>query len=421
VFRGVRAILSLTAILLLGGCPSRPPTVEVVAVWTGVEQEAFRKVLEVFEREANVTVSYTAAGDDIATILGTRLQGGKPPDVAMLPQPGLLEDLARRGSLVPLEEVVGQAVDRDLAPIWRRLGTVEGRLYGLWFKVANKSTVWYNTHVFQDAGVQPPPTWPALLAVAAQIADFGVAPFSLAGADGWTLTDWFENIYLRTAGPDLYDRLTRHEIPWTHPSVGEALTTLAEIVGRPEWLAGGPEGALQTDFPTAVIKTFARPPQAALVYEGDFVAGVIAGETAARLGRDADFFPFPSIRGSPPSVVGGGDVAVLLKDSPGGRALLRFLATPAAGEVWAGLAGFTSPNRRVELSAYSDAIARRSARMLREAEVFRFDMSDQLPAEFGGTPGQGEWRILQEFLRNPADVRGAMMRLEAAAARAGAR
>jgi ABC-type glycerol-3-phosphate transport system substrate-binding protein len=339
----------------------------------------------------------------------------------MLPQPGLLHELARRTSLVPIEEIVGQAVDRDFAPIWRRLGTVEGRLYGLWFKVANKSTVWYNAQVFQDAGVQPPATWPALLAVAGQIADFGVAPFSLAGADGWTLTDWFENIYLRNAGPDLYDRLARHDIPWTHGSVGEALTTLAEIFGRAEWLAGGTEGALQTDFPMSVLKAFTQPPQAAMVYEGDFVAGVIAGETTARPGGDAQFFPFPSIRDSPPSVIGGGDVAVLLRDSPGGRALLRFLATPAAAEVWAGLGGFTSPNRRVAPTAYRDAISRRSAEMLLEARVFRFDMSDQLPAAFGGTPGQGEWRILQEFLRSPADIRGTMAKLETAAARAGER
>jgi ABC-type glycerol-3-phosphate transport system substrate-binding protein len=297
---------------------------------------------------------------------------------------------------------------------------VDGTLYGLWFKAANKSTVWYNAQVFADAGVAPPRDWQGLLAVAAQLADYGVAPVSLAGADGWTLTDWFENIYLRTAGPGLYDRLSRHEIPWTHPSVAEALARLGEIT-RPEWLAGGPVGALQTDFPTSVIKTFADPPQAALVYEGDFVAGVIAQETSAQLERDAGFFPFPSIGGSPPAVVGGGDVAVLLKDRPGGHALLRFLATPEAGRVWARLGGFTSPNRGVEGSAYPHATARRSAEGLLGAEVFRFDMSDQLPAAFGGTPGQGLWRLLQEFIRNPGDVRRIMEQLEAAAARAGAR
>jgi len=410
--------LGLAALLLLPACSRPAETVEVVAVWSGAEQEAFRQVLAAFEREARLAVSYTATGDDIATVLGGRLQGGKPPDLAILPQPGLLRDLARQGALVPIEDAVGVAVDRHYAPVWRELGTAGGRLYGLWFKAANKSLVWYNVAVFRDAGVSPPKTWEAWMAAAERLVDFGVPPFAVAGADGWTLTDWFENIYLRAAGPELYDKLTRREIPWTHPSVRRALELLAQIFRRPGWLAGGPAGALQTDFPTSVSRVFARPPEAAMVFEGDFVAGVAAAEAGARAGTDADFFPFPAIRGSPASVVGGGDVIVLLRDRPAARRLLEFLATPAAAEIWARLGGFASPNRGVRLEAYPDEIARRSAHLLAEAPVFRFDMSDQLPAAFGGTPGQGEWQILQEFLRAPADIPGTLDRLEAAARRA---
>lgn len=416
--RSALALFGLGALLLAPACSSQPPPLEVVAVWSGGEQEAFRAVLAAFERETGVKVAYSAAGDDIATVLGARLHGGKPPDLAILPQPGLLRDLAAQGALIPIEDAVGQAVSRDYAPVWRELGSARGRLYGLWFKAANKSTVWYNVRLFEDAGVTPPETWEAWLAAAERIADYGIPPFAVAGADGWTLTDWFENVYLRTAGDELYDKLTRHEIPWTHPSVEAALEALAQIF-RPAWLAGETRGALQTDFPASVGRVFAPPPQAAMVYEGDFVAGVATAETGARLGADVDFFPFPAIRGAPPSVVGGGDVIVLLRQTPGATRLLRFLATPEAAEIWARRGGFLSPNRRVRLSAYPDEIARRSARMLAEAQVFRFDMSDQLPVAFGGTPGQGEWQILQEFLRNPADIPGAMRRLEAAAGRAG--
>jgi alpha-glucoside transport system substrate-binding protein len=117
-------------------------------------------------------------------------------------------------------------------------------------------------------------------------------------------------------------------------------------------------------------------------------------------------------------VVGGGDVAVLLKQSEGGKALIRFLATPEAGAIWARLGGFSSPNKDVDPSAYPDEIVRRSAQALVGAQTFRFDMSDQMPAAFGGTPAQGEWRILQDFLKNPSDIQGTMQRLEAAAAQA---
>ena len=398
-------------------CSDQPhaPGVEVAAVWTGAEQEAFREVLAAFEKRGRARVTYTSTGDDIAAILGTRIHGGNPPDVAILPQPGLLVDLARQGVLRPIEQITGVEVDKNYAPIWRQLGSVNGILYGVWFKAANKSTVWYNAQVFRDAGVQPPASWAELLQAAKILFDYGVPPFSIAGADGWTLTDWFENVYLRTAGPVLYDRLTRHEIPWTDPSVGVALGALAQIFGREEWLAGGTDGALQTEFPTSVAQTFRVLPKAAMVYEGDFVAGVITGETGARLGTVADFFTFPSIQGSPPSVVVGGDVAVLLRETEAGKALIRFLASTEAGEIWARLGGFTSSSRGVSLSAYADQVSRRSAEALRDAQVFRFDMSDQMPAAFGGTPGQGEWAILQDFLRRPSDIQGTMQRLEAAA------
>ncbi|HXF73070.1 MAG TPA: extracellular solute-binding protein [Actinomycetota bacterium] len=360
----------------------------------------------------------TSTGDDIAAVLGTRIEGGDPPDVAILPQPGLMADLAEQGALQPIEEVAGDEVDANYAPVWRELGSVDGTLYGVWFKAANKSTVWYNVGVFRDAGVQPPATWDDFLGVARTIADFGVPPVSIGGADGWTLTDWFENVYIRSAGADAYDRLTRHEIPWTDQSVKDALGIMAQLMGDESLIAGGTRGALQTDFPTSVTQVFTDPPGAAIVYEGDFVAGVITGETDAQLGTDADFFDFPAIDGSPPAVVGGGDVAVLLTDSEAGKALIEFLATPEAGEIWAGLGGFTSPNQNVDLAVYPDDITRKSAEALTSAEVFRFDLSDLQPAEFGATVGQGLFKLFQDFLANPDDIDGVTEAMEAAAAQA---
>src|SRR5690606_1532911 len=125
--------------------------------------------------------------------------------------------------------------------------------------------------------VTPPETWDDLVTASQTVSDSGATPWAVAGADGWTLTDWFENVYLSQAGPEMYDQLTEHEIPWTDPSVEEALNTLAEIWGGDGFVAAG---ALQTDFPGSVTEVFANG-NAAMVYEGDFVAGVISGETDA--------------------------------------------------------------------------------------------------------------------------------------------
>jgi alpha-glucoside transport system substrate-binding protein len=387
---------------------------EVAAVWSGEEQEAFEQVIAAFEEETGADVTFTSTGDDIATVIGTRIEGGDPPDVAILPQPGLLAEFAQQGSLVPLGEDVAEQVAENYAPVWEELGSVDGELHGVWFKAANKSTVWYRTEAFEQAGVEPPQTWDDFVQAAGTLADSGVTPVAVAGGDGWTLTDWFENVYLRIAGPEKYTQLANHETPWTDPTVVTTLETLAELWGEERLIA---QGAAQTSFPQSVTKVFGTK-DAAIVYEGDFVAGVIAGETDATVGEDAQFFPFPAVDGSDPAVVGGGDVAVLMEDSEAGQAFMEFLASPEGPAVWVGLGGFTTPNRNVDLADYPDDVSRQIAEQLVEAETFRFDLSDLAPPAFGGTPGQGMWQILQDFLRDPANPQQTAERLEQAASKA---
>ena len=274
-------------------------TVEVAATWTSSEQTNFEKVLDLFEEQTGATVRFVSAGDDIAAYLGPKIEGGKPPDVAILPQPGVLQNFVGSDDLIPIEDFAGDLVDENYAPGAREVGTVDGTLYAVWFRAAAKSTVWYNTHVFEDAGVQPPATWDELLTTAQTISDFGVPPYSVGVDVGWPMSDLFENIYLRTAGPDMYDQLAKHEIPWTDQSVKDALTKMADVLGDPDQIAGGTEGALQTDFNGSVTQMFDDPPKGAILFQGSFAGGVITGETKAKVGVDADFFDFPTIDGFP--------------------------------------------------------------------------------------------------------------------------
>lgn len=391
-------------------------SVRVAAVWTGDEQAAFTAVLDEFAALTGASVEYFSTGSDIATVVGTQLEGGSPPDVALLPQPGLLVEFAQRGALVNIEDTVGDLVDQNYAQAWRDLGSVDGGLYGVWFKAANKSLLWYNADVLAAAGAEPPATWEEFVTAAEIVFDSGVTPISVAGGDGWTLTDWFENVYLRTAGPEMYDQLTNHEIPWTDDSVKEALGYLGQI-WQHDWLANGLQGTLEAGFPVGTVQPFLDNPTAAFAYGADFSAGVIAADTNAELGTTARFVAFPSVAGSGPAVVGGGDVAVQFNETEAATQLMRFLATPAAAEVWAALGGYTSPNQGVDVSVYPDEVLQQSAAALQEAEVFRFDMSDLQPSAFGGTPGQGMWGLLVEFLQHH-DVELAAFQLETEAAAA---
>lgn len=389
-------------------------SMEVAAVWSAQEQDNFKQVLAAFTAQTGTQVTFTSTGDDIATVLRTRIQGGSPPDVAVLPQPGLIRDLVGQNALKPIGDVVGAAVSQNWSQDWATLGTVNGQLYGLFFKGANKSLGWYNASAFRNAGVTAPATFDDVFSVAQTVRASGVTPFAIGGGDGWVLTDLFENIYLRQAGPNTYDALTNHTIPWTDPSVKTALTTMARILSDRSLIAGG--SATQATFQQAVDQVFKSPPAAAMIFEGDFVPG--SATQKLQPVTDYNSFPFPSINGSAPAVVGGGDAVTMMKDTPQARELIKFLSTPQAAGIWAKLGGFSSPNKAVDPSVYPDPVTRSNATALANATTFRFDMSDQAPVAFGGTPGRGEWALLQQFAESPTNVDGIANQLEQAAAAA---
>jgi alpha-glucoside transport system substrate-binding protein len=389
-------------------------TLSVVAAWSGAEQENFEAVLQAFEDATGATVNYTSFGDNGPTYIQGQLEGGTPPNVAVIGQPALLQSLAGNGDIMPLSDEARSLVEENYSQSWIDLGTVEDELYGVWFKAAHKSTVWYNADIYDEAGAVAPEDWDGFLEQLQLLTDAGYAGISVGADVGWPLTDWFENVYLRTAGPEKYDQLTNHEIPWTDPSVQEALEVLATLWDSELVQEGGD----QRTFPESVTEVFGADPQAGTVFEGDFVAGNITDDGTSTVGENALFYEFPAINGSESSVVGGGDVAVAFTDDEATDALMQFLASPESAEIWVPNGGLTSPNTAVDTSLYPDDISRQIAESLTGAETFRFDMSDLTPSAFGGTQGQGFWQEMISFYQDPTDIEGTMQRLEDAAASA---
>jgi ABC-type glycerol-3-phosphate transport system substrate-binding protein len=308
----------------------------------------------------------------------------------------------------------------NFAPSWLQLGTFSGKLYALPFKVSNKSLYWYNVPAFKTAGVKPPKTWAQLTAAAKTLKSSGTPAYSLCGASGWTLTDMFENIYLRTFGLAKYNLLTAHKIKWTDASVTKALTTMGQVMGDTSNLAGGTSGSLQTDFPTCVTNAFSTPSKGAIVFEADFVAGAITSATKAKAGTGFNTAPFPAITpgANSTAVEIGGDLLVTFRDTPAIEAFVKFLATAPAAAAWAKVGGFATGNHNLNTAVYPNAIDKANQTAVAQATAVVFDMSDEQPASFGGTTGQGEWGLFQNFLQKPTDVSGIQKKLESAAAAA---
>ncbi len=389
-------------------------------IWSAAEQKNFQKVIAGFEKQyPNVTVSYTSKGNDIPTILATAIAGGSPPDMADVAQPGLVTQLVQQGKLKPIT-YAKSVISANFSPGFVKLGQVNGKLYALLYKASNKSTLWYNVPVLKQAGVSPPKTWSQLISGAKTIKASGTPAWSLCGASGWTLTDLFENIYLRLYGPTKYNELSEHMLKWTDSSVTKALQDMAQIVGDSSNIYGGTSGALQTDYPTCVDYAFASPPKAAMVPEADFVAGEILQATKAKPKTGFNVVPFPAITPGPnaSAIETSGDEIITFRDTPAIEAFMKYLATPQAAEIWAKLGGFGTGNTKVPASVYPDAITRATEAPIATAKAAVFDMSDQQPASFGATTGQGEWGLFQKFLQNPSDISGIQQQLESAAAKA---
>ena len=418
-----------TACSGLGGASGQEfsgKTLTVAGSWTGTEQKNFERVLDSFTAKTGAKTRYVSTRadgrDDFADFIGNRIKHDNAPDVAMVPQVGVLQQFADKGWLVPLPPKIELAAARNFALVWQNYGSVRRVFYGLYFKASHKSTVWYSPKRYAQAGVTPPTSYDKMLKVGEDLSDAALPAFSIAGKDGWPLTDWFENIYLSQAGPSNYAKLATNEIGWTDPTVVKALTTMGKLFRSDDLVAGGAPEALRTDLTESVGAVFGDRPTASMVYEGDFVAGTISGQFHKKVDKSADFFPFPAVGGGDSPVISGGDAAVAMKDGKDqdvAMSFINYLATPEAAAVWAKEGGFLSPNINLNLKAYRDDTTRRIAKSLVDAgESVQFDMSDQAPAAFGGTDGTGEWQLLQNFLRDPSDPEATARKLDASATKA---
>ena len=388
--RGVM-FLSILALLVGGVCPAAFPerTVTMLGVWTGAERDAFMKVLEPFEAATGIRVEFTGTRD-LPAVLTTRVAAGNPPDISALPNPGQMREFVKMKALVDLSEFMDMSKLQDeYAETWIDLGSFQGTVYAIFISADLKSLVWYHPKAFANAGYQIPQTWDELMALSDKIAAQGRSPWSIGlesgAASGWPGTDWIEDIMLRTAGPEIYDKWVNHEISWTDPTVKHAWELFGGIARNEKYVYGGPATALATNFKEAPDVLFATQPRAYMHKQATFIKSfILKYDPDLNPGEDFSFFPFPSIDleyGTPALVAA--DMFAMFKDTPEARALMRYLATAGAQEIWVAQLGKLAANRRVNPNAYPDDLTRKAASILASANTFRFDGSDQMPAAVG--------------------------------------
>lgn len=388
------------------GEPTAPPPPEagsltVLSLWGGSERANFLAVIDGFTAKTGIAVQYETARDFLP-VMRTRLAAGNPPMIAIIPRPGVMVDFAKDGALFDLETLGITNMSDNYSQAWLDLGTAEGKLFGVAVKANSKSTMWYKPASFQALGVEPPTDWDGLVAIADKYVAAGKIPFAVGGKDSWTLTDWFENIYVRTAGPDKYSELFGGTLPFTDPTVKDALTRMAGLIAVDKYVAGGRQGVLGTGFVDGIARVFGKNADAEMYYEGGFVGGIALGDVNPSLTavKDLAFFTFPQIDsafGTP--LIGGGDLAVAFVDNDLVRQFMAYLASKDSADIWAST-GTISPNKNTDTTKYPNPLAVEEAKQVAGASVFRFDGSDLLP----GTLGDQWGTTLQGVIENPDNI-----------------
>jgi alpha-glucoside transport system substrate-binding protein len=415
----VRGLLGLAALAMLAACSSPPAPapiggfVRVLGSWElpGPEYDAFRAVVAPFEKRTGYEVKYSPTRD-LQRVLETGLRSGTVPDVAGLPGPGYLTDFARAGALVDLTKVidVGQ-YKRETAPAFVDLGTVDGKLAGVFIKATVKSLIWYNPEVWKYG---QPATWSELFNTAMHAADT-TRPWCVglgsAASSGWPGTDWIEDFVLRQSGPDIYDGWVAGKVRWSSPQIRKAFLAYGSVVADGA-VAGGQNEAIQTHFSKAGDGLFGSPPRCLLMHQGSFITSYL-DDAVKRLGGSYDFMPFPPIDGRyEDALIGAGDLFALFQDSPGGRELIRYLVSGEAQSIWVKSGGALSGNMTV--TGYPTSVARREAQLLATASVFRFDASDTMP----DVMNTAFWQAVLNFTAKQTDLDDILANLDAVQATA---
>ena len=369
-------------------------TLSIFGPWRGDDETHVQVVLEYFREATGAEIKYSSSENYEQQVV-IDSQAGSPANISVLPQPGLIADLAGKGLLAPLTDAdkAWMVENYGAGQSWVDIGTSKDKdgkpqFFGFSYKTDVKSLVWYSPDNFADAGYKVPTTMEELIALSDKIVADGGKPWCIGlgsgGATGWPATDWIEDIMLRTQTPDVYDKWVTNEVKFTDPAIINALEIFGAFAKNDAYVDGGAAGVASTDFRDSPKGLFSTPPKCYMHHQASFIPSFFPEGT--KMGEDADFFYFPTYAAKPElgkPVLGAGTLFTITKDSKPARAFIEFLKMPLAHELWMADGGFLTPLKSANPAAYANDAARKQGEIMATASTFRFDGSDLMPGKIG--------------------------------------
>lgn len=382
--------------LVLSGClgtgeeSGANQPVEIFGGITGTAEAGLVKQAVAEIKEATgVNVTYQPSRD-FTTLISSKVRGGDAPDIALFPQPGLLLDMSE--DITPLNDVgVGlDQIRQTLIPGLLDSATKGGKVYGAPIDQAPKSLVWYPKKAFEQAGYEVPTTHQELLDLTEQIKQDGKTPWCVgleSGPDtGWPATDWLEDYVLRTAGPEAYDQWVAGKLEFSSPQITEAAETVGEIMLTPGNVQGGGQAIVSTSYGDSAAQLFESPPACYLHRQASFITTFFPDNVQQNLDEEAGVFVLPPVEGGYDGtpILGSGNFAALFNsDNENAVKVMEYLISDKFGTPRYEAGGVLSPHTTFDVDKYPDETTKEIARQVNEADVYRFDGSDLMPAEVG--------------------------------------
>jgi alpha-glucoside transport system substrate-binding protein len=367
-----------------------------VHIYTSIvapEDKSHKDSYKLFTECTGATVQYEGSKEFEAQLV-VRVKSGNAPDIAYVPQPGLLATLVRdTGKVAKAPKSVEDNVDKWFGEDWKKYGTVDGTFYAAPLGANVKSFVWYSPKMFAKNGWKVPQTWDEMMTLTDQIAATGIKPWcagiSSGDATGWPLTDWLEDVILRDDGADYYDGWVNHDTPFNDSKVADALDRVGGILKNPKYVNGGfgdVKSIATTTFQDGGLPILKG--KCALHRQASFYAANWPKGTNVSPDGDAFAFYLPTTNtdnGKP--VLGGGEFVTAFNDRPEVQAFQTYVSS----DVWANEkakdtpgGGWVSANKGLDVNNLVSPIDQLSAKTLQDPNaVFRFDGSDQMPGAVG--------------------------------------
>ena len=394
--------------------PYKGKNVSIQTQWIGGEGTNFANSVADFAKATGINIQIDSIGSSHETVLKTRIEGGKPPDLAQLAQPTPVLAYAAEGKVIDVATFMDPKKLSTEHPATIGLVTQGNHIWGIPYKADVKSTIWYPIKAFAAKGYKVPTTWDELIALSDQIVKDGGNPWCVSAggpgtATGWQLTDWVEEVVLKTKGLDYYNQWINHKITFEDPGIKDALDKyVGKIFFTPNYVFGGNTAIVNNDQKTVMDPMFNQDlaaPQCWMQkiptwYGPDFFPDQRASGQPSKyvLGTDVGIFPFPTIDPAQKNVEGSADTMMVLQDRPEVRAVAEFLATPAGLENWIRAGSAISTNTTTPADWYAGSYKLQVASAIaNNAAGIGFDASDLMPGKVGaGT----FWTKMDDWVNN---------------------